>query len=92
MEFLSLLSELKLIVIDYLGENKYQLNYKKLIEEYKCSYRWDYSVNFGRLFDNYNEIEPNNWKIYCYRNIQNIDYGVIYNQKSVIVANLPEIY
>lgn len=32
---LCLLSELKLIVVDYMGKNKYQLNYKNLIEEYK---------------------------------------------------------
>lgn len=45
MEFLPLLTDLKLIVIDYMGENKHQLNYKKVIEEYKSSYRWDYYDN-----------------------------------------------
>ena len=38
LQSLDLLPDLKLIIFDYMGKNKYQLNYKKCIEEYKKYY------------------------------------------------------
>ena len=40
LENVPLLYDLKLIIIDYMGENKYQLNYKKCIKEYSILYTY----------------------------------------------------
>lgn len=89
MEFLPLLPELKLIVIDFMGENKYQLNYKKVLEEYQSNYRFiDYYMCPSKI---------DTCKMYCYRYLYlyiNPVYNqkYIYNQEDIIVSLLPKRY
>lgn len=55
---LPLLNDLKLIVIDYLGENKHQLNYKQCIMEY---YNFNDDVyNWNWRYGNYSKYIYNN--------------------------------
>lgn len=81
---LPLLNDLKLIVIDYMGENTYQLNYKKCIEEYDNTY---YFCNSFFYIDNIKTYKSYNWRD---SNIHKIAY--VYNKKVQIVSLLSQNY
>lgn len=97
-----LLPELKLIIIDYIGENKYQLNYKKVIEEYKNAFIAD--VPFYRSECIVSRMDKNGYFFrYNYRPYYFPLYNVIHNNKVInkinhfkivvkIVADLPKNY
>lgn len=46
LQSLALLNDLKLIVIDYIGENKHQLNYKECIKEYYSFFKFNKRLHF----------------------------------------------
>ena len=89
MDSTNLLLDLKLIVIDYigpseLGSNKYQLNYKKCMEEYKRNYYY-YDNTSVRDYD----MGEYNWRILYKYNYNNKS---IYDKDGIIVGNLPKNY
>lgn len=81
-------NDLKLIIIDYMGENKYQLSYKKCIEEYRDRISFIYgnsSIGF-KVLSKYNP-----YKYKCY-NRRSACVTPITDINDNIVAELPINY
>lgn len=78
------------LIEDYMGENKYQLNYKKVMEEYKLKTEinsWNDEFSHIYIHEHY----------FNYRKLSDIDMYIngnvcIYNNKGYTGYNLPEDY
>lgn len=95
MEMLSLYFKDEINVInDYIGENKYQLNYKKVIEEYSSDYNYDdkYNrLNLISIYDNMFYSEPM-FHYRCYSDYDLHYYSYIHTKRGYTVGKLPKRY
>lgn len=78
-------NDLKLIIIDYMGENKYQLSYKKCIEEYRDRIYTLIGIGF-RVKSKYGIF------YYKYYNRRYLFISSITNINNEIVCDLPANY